>query len=316
MASDREFLKGNRAPTPDLMPGMDEETGVASRYKPIEDVSDSEEAEMDLSETDDDDDLENPKKKVARTDTRAADGDSVPRWSNPDPYTALPPPDESQRKKRDVLKLIRKARVNNISDSAAKTEAATDDFMPFDFGDDEEVQELSTFEPQSCNGVEGAPTGPRFSHRDNARQQGSTTSTPLNPTNASHQELDEGGRSLKTESGKVQNGQFSIANGSDAPKLDFRSVPNGPSLPAIPTQLASMKISTSIDLTPDPALGNRKRTFDDEIKGPPKIHGPMNNKGSKPSDGSISKSWQSVSDATATPWVSADHSNSTNMGIW
>ena len=37
MASDRQFLKGNRDPTPELMPGITEEQ-VGARYKPIEDV--------------------------------------------------------------------------------------------------------------------------------------------------------------------------------------------------------------------------------------------------------------------------------------
>ena len=154
MASDRAFLKGNREPTPELMPGMDEEeTGV--RFKPIEDVSDSEETEMDISD-DENGAAEQPKKKVRIVD-KAADGDSVPRWSNPDPYTALPPPDESQRKKKDVVKLIRKARVETTSTSTTKVDPA-DDFISFDFGDEGDALQNDDHSPdKSGMGVAGAP---------------------------------------------------------------------------------------------------------------------------------------------------------------
>ena len=169
MASDRAFLKGNREPTPEMMPGMDEEeNGV--RFRPVEDVSDSEEAEMDMSDNETGA-VEQPNKK-ARTVKRGADGDSVPRWSNPDPYTALPPPDESQRKKKDVVKLIRKARVETSSASTAKVDPA-DDFISFDFNEeDEDDQEQDPFSPDKSGfGVTGAPTGPRFSHYENLHHQ-------------------------------------------------------------------------------------------------------------------------------------------------
>ena len=51
MASDREFLRGNRAPTPELMPGVDDSNGI--KYKRAEDLSDSDEAEMDMSDDED-----------------------------------------------------------------------------------------------------------------------------------------------------------------------------------------------------------------------------------------------------------------------
>ena len=85
---------------------------------------------------------EPPRKKQFREEdlqlpTREA---PKPRWSNPDPYTALPPPDESQRKKKDVVKLIRKAR--NTAEQAGKPNSAVgtnDDFIALSF-DDEAVE--------------------------------------------------------------------------------------------------------------------------------------------------------------------------------
>jgi non-canonical poly(A) RNA polymerase PAPD5/7 len=272
MASDRLFLKGNRAPTPELMPGMDEDEAHGVRYKPIEDVSDSDEAEMDLSD-DENHDTEPPKKKQARTEASTADGNSVPRWSNPDPYTALPPPDESQRKKKDVVKLIRKARVTMSSENASKTEAATDDFISFDFGGQSDDQEDDDYKPpdHQGNGVPGAPTGPRSNHRDNAQKQ---------------------------EVQFVPQTQV-----QDAKARQTTAPPNAKMLPQV------------IDLTSDPALGNRKRNIDDEIKGPPLIH--SNSKGKKPAaSGRVLREWEAKVGTNNTPWVDIDHSDTANMGIW
>ena len=113
------------------MTGMVEKQGA--KYIPIEDVSDSSEAEMDMSDDDEDDESAEPKKKQVKTVKKAADGDSVPKWSNPDPYTALPPVEES-RKRKDVVKLIRKARVEAATAKAGESAPVADDFISF--GDD------------------------------------------------------------------------------------------------------------------------------------------------------------------------------------
>ena len=57
-----------------------------------------------------------------------------PRWSNPEYFTALPPPDDSTRKKKDVVKLIRKARVALTETDDPKSQiVANDDFISLDF---------------------------------------------------------------------------------------------------------------------------------------------------------------------------------------
>lgn len=78
------------------------------------------------------------REKVARKPSQfRADSDAVPKWSNPDPYTACPPPDETTGVKRDVVQLIRKAK-NQDSEKAigSNAVAANDDFISF--GDDED----------------------------------------------------------------------------------------------------------------------------------------------------------------------------------
>jgi len=274
MASDRAFLKTNRSPTPELMSGMTEEDGNEIKYKAVEELSDSDEAEMEISDGEvANGEAEQPKKKQIRTTAKAADSDSAPRWSNPDPYTALPPPDESQRKKKDVVKLIRKARVQTTSESTSKSEAVTDDFISFDMGGEEEEEEEENDEDdeefqQGQAGMLNAPTEPRYSHRRSIHHQDDVVITQQS-INTSHY------------STNFQNGA-AVAN--------------------------------VLEKTSDPALGNRKRTIRDEIKGPPLVN--QSTKGKKPPcNGTVLKEWKPQANMNGTPWL-VDHSNSANPGLW
>jgi non-canonical poly(A) RNA polymerase PAPD5/7 len=265
------------------MPGMDEDAGIV-RYKAVDDMSDSDEAEMDVSDDEDDEDQQ-PRKKLARTENKAADGDSVPKWSNPDPYTALPPPDESQRKKKDVVKLIRKARVTAATENTVKP-ATTDDFISFDdLGDDQEMANSFNSADEVGYGVPGAPTGPRGQQAqapNNFRENGYPQSKAEEPVESN-------------------------SRGPTTSKIQIE-LPNRPhaNLPKKPTAV--------IDLTSDPSLGNRKRNIRDEIKGPPMIHGPSGQRA--PSDGKIVASWRAKAGRPSTPWIEMDHSQTSNMGLW
>ncbi|RFU24261.1 hypothetical protein B7463_g12075, partial [Scytalidium lignicola] len=288
-ASDREFLKGNRAPTPERMPGMEEGETQGIRFKSIDEMSDSEEEDMDISGDENDEEDGQPKKKQARSEKRPADGDSVPRWSNPDPYTALPPPDESQRKKKDVVKLIRKARVS--TERAGKPAPETDDFISFNFGDEEneelEEEDENSYHPHETPpvGVPGAPTGPRFSHRANLRDQWipSPADEPIPPKALVEMSLD---------------GQSRKGN-------ELGNIPRGP---------REGGPIHALDSNPDPALGNRKRTIDDKIKGPPVTT--LQKGRPQVSKGNILKEWMALSGSIATPWIEFDHSHTANMGVW
>ncbi|KAL2760014.1 hypothetical protein ACRALDRAFT_1073934 [Sodiomyces alcalophilus JCM 7366] len=106
-------------------------------YRDIEDLSDDEEAEMDISDQSGDDAGQPSAKRARGAASQGASGDSVPKWSNPDAETALPPPDEGTRKKKNMVQLIRKARIED--NSAAKLAASTEaeDFISFDMGGDD-----------------------------------------------------------------------------------------------------------------------------------------------------------------------------------
>jgi non-canonical poly(A) RNA polymerase PAPD5/7 len=109
-----------------------------NRFMNVDDMSDHEEADMVESDASTDGDAPNGKHKVAKTGASRADGDAVPefarpQWSNPDPYTACPPPSETTGVKKDVVQLIRKAKneaaIKAIGNNAV---AANDDFISFD----------------------------------------------------------------------------------------------------------------------------------------------------------------------------------------
>lgn len=320
MASERDFLKTNREPTPELMPGMDEDAGNGVRYKAVDDLSDSDEAEMDVSNSDDENEADQPKKKQARAETQAADGDSVPRWSNPDPYTALPPPDESQRRKKDVVKLIRKARVD-AAQEGAKTEAAAADFISFDF-DDDKVDDKPGH--QFGLGVERAPTGPRSGKNDAPPQQGMqeqshAPGTTLNSQERSFNPINISTSNIKVSAGDI-GGDLRAPNGLPTRQNDW---PNSASSSkagmqfSLPAALPANHVKTTpVSLESDPNLGSRKRDFDDQIKGPPRIHAPNLGKGAKPASGKIVRQWQPVPGQSPTPWISMDHSDSASMGVW
>ncbi|KAL2807868.1 hypothetical protein BJX63DRAFT_56787 [Aspergillus granulosus] len=163
--SERPLLRTRREVTPELLTGLD--TGAekpAMKFARLENLSDSEEAEMDVSS--DDDQEAHPRKKRASESKTVSSAASIaiaaptPKWSNPDPYTALPPPDESQNKKVDVVKLIRKARLANAT-KATPTDAvvSNEDFISL----------AGLVDEESSRAPENAPTGPRLGNRKRTR---------------------------------------------------------------------------------------------------------------------------------------------------
>lgn len=121
--------------------------GVAdgsSRFRNPDEMTDDEEEDMEVQSDDSDreeGEARESNAKAVRTQVKRPDGDSVPKWSNPDPYTALPPPDETTGKKTDFVKLIRKAKNQDAEKTAAHNSVvANDDFISF--GDDDDAGEV------------------------------------------------------------------------------------------------------------------------------------------------------------------------------
>ncbi|PHH89067.1 hypothetical protein CDD83_6690 [Cordyceps sp. RAO-2017] len=132
---------------------------AAAKFRDLDELSDDEEVDMDMSSSRSG--SQDPAPKRVRTDDKPDEADAVPKWSNPDPYTALPCPDETTRKKRDMVKLIRKARVDEAKPNT-DTPAQAEDFISFDLssdGEDTKPAPPSHLPPRP-------PSGPRADRAD------------------------------------------------------------------------------------------------------------------------------------------------------
>lgn len=192
----RPLLSQKQGDSPVQMLGAADGSDVGMRFLPAEDMSDSDEEQMDLSEsdqdqadgrnvslvemaaglgTDNEDEVgiepRTKKRALGTTRNEPANEANLPKWSNPDPYTSLPPTDDSLRKKKDVVKIIRKARIATTKPSSTTNEAAAnDDFISFGFEEEialegESIRSLSPIDMNAEGRIEvpGAPSGPRQS---------------------------------------------------------------------------------------------------------------------------------------------------------
>lgn len=273
-------------------------------YRPLDDVSDSEEADMEISGDESDasnapDESQEPSSKRPRLGLKQSASDSnAPKWSNPDPYTALPPPDTTQQKKKDVVQLIRKARVQS---KEAKTAISTEaeEFISCDFDDsDSGTEEVvkANFQsapapPPAGAGVPGAPTGPR-----NLKLPPNLPRRPDPPedfpNNFQNPPALEPTQVIKPSDSTPNTTAQTSASHPDA---------------------TTKKLAAARDLGTS-ALGSRKRTHDDRIILP--AHAKLKKATSMPSGGSLTWEWEIKKGEDHCPWLVADHSRSANMGVW
>jgi non-canonical poly(A) RNA polymerase PAPD5/7 len=152
-------MAGSRETTPEQFEGMND---GQSHFRDVAESSEGDDS------TDD-----GPRK---RTKVKAADASAVPKWSNPDPYTVLPPPETLGAPKKDIVQTIRKAK----NEQASKVDKVADnsDFISFNFGDDDE-EDAATDPPSPPVAKSPAHSGaPTFSHRDSFHRKTSTASAP------------------------------------------------------------------------------------------------------------------------------------------
>ena len=168
--AERPLLRSKRDTTPEQLVPDEVSTAdqkPALKFAPVSELSDSEEADMDVSEEEDDNDASHPRKKRALDSNSTNDAPPAappaPKWSNPDPYTVLPPPDESQSKKVDVVKLIRKSRVAANAPASKPADAVTtnEDFISLSGMGGEEEEEDDEEESGNRNAPDNAPKGPK-----------------------------------------------------------------------------------------------------------------------------------------------------------
>ncbi|KAK5169782.1 uncharacterized protein LTR77_005760 [Saxophila tyrrhenica] len=124
----RDILKhAKRGGTPEQLEGM---TSGGARFAEV--ISDDESDEDDAA-----DDSDAPRKRQKVTSEPAGQEASAPKWSNPEYFTALPPPETAGAPKKDIVQVIRKAKreasSNQTSSNAVKSNV---DYISFNFDDD------------------------------------------------------------------------------------------------------------------------------------------------------------------------------------
>ena len=309
--SDRPLLRQRNETGSEELLGMTEEQAGIRRFLPAEDISDSDEESMDQSESDadkaeqvDDGSGEPPKKRrnVGSRKRYGTDEDNLPKWSNPDPYTVLPPVEEEARKRKDVVKLIRKSDLHTAAKAPQHNQvAANDDFISFGFEDDKDSVPPS---PGSVDqngygaGVPAASSAPRqqFSHLENLH-----------------------GQSLGDAPGTDK--KVETANSLGPPPSLFAVAPFGPEKVIVDTQLlrgmtssetSKGRSGSNVLLYDDGALGNRKRTHDDEIKGNIRSR---KKAGFGQANGSVLPEWLPLQDTDPTPWLRRSETMTANPGF-
>ncbi|GAB7364570.1 hypothetical protein MBLNU230_g5377t1 [Neophaeotheca triangularis] len=163
-AANRNILHDtNRETTPEQLENMNGDN--QPRFKdPAAIPSSDEDAEADDA----------PRKRAKTTQD---DGNQVPKWSNPDPYTALPPPETLGAPKKDIVQVIRKAKMENAGqtsgDNAAKQNV---DFISFN---EDVMEDDGESEDEGADDPFGAPAP-----ASNDYKAGGSTSGPMGMRNS------------------------------------------------------------------------------------------------------------------------------------
>lgn len=292
--SERPLLCAEREATPEQLKDMVE---AEARFRAVEDLSDSQESDMELDSDSQpcdgaSSDDERPVQKRVKT-SAAVNSDvasEAPKWSNPDPYTALPPVHDAAAKRKDFVGLIRKAKTLSGKENAAA--GVSTDFISFGFddvpdeaepaseSDDSELEIIATRE------VVKDAKSKKFSHLDN-----------LHPD--------------RTAPG-VSSASASVDMLGPPPSMPPGLLPNFPGA------------SRSLDVWPPPPPlpptndnpMSRKRTrdeLDDEVTNLQQDFAGGKKKGGK-INGDIIQEWRAKRKDTSTPWCTVDHSVTENLG--
>ena len=322
-AAERPLLHYQRGATPEQMPGMNDGQTTARRFLDADDLSDSEEEAMEVSDTEEiglqheDTVADGETLNAGGVDRNVAQGNqtsqvnedgqkqekATPKWSNPEIFTALPPPDLGQRKKKDVLKLIRKARIVSQAEGKSSSQvAANDDFISFNFDDDDMEGDGEYSRSRAHNGqgqgVPGAPNGPatrRIAVPIGPKERSNGLPAPSAPRSFSHlQQLNSHDANIPPATGITS---------SDANRA-------GPSSRRVIAQPNPNNANSTIS-----TIGQKKRKFDEaevttrQGRPPP----PKRKKGA--SDGKVLSEWLCDPGDNPVPWVALAYNFGEHAGF-
>ena len=311
--SQRALLRYKEAAPENLGRLVDSSGGP--KFINMDDVSDS--ADESMEESDSDEDVDVPAVKRHRKTTATAEK-QAPKWSNPEVYTSLPPDEDNDRKRKDVVKLIRKARVAAAKDKKAEQAANDQDFISFDFLEDEGRPERKAtqapMQPQAIHELPPKPVGyqiaavsqpaPTESLPDKAQAPtavGSAAAQPANITNLPN----------KTQASSIVSNTASKAAEHNAITQGTNFAVAASNLPSLVESEPRKTATTALDVDSSIAgrlhqLGvDRKRKREDTEED--QLIAPTNKKGrgQRPS-GNVLAHWADTRSVESLPWFSSD----------
>ena len=134
-------------------------------FRNLNELTDSEEEEM--AQLDDEQPTHRANKRARLSKIESDAAPALPKWSNPDPYTSLPPAADATAKRTDVVKLIRKARVDTLNGLQKVNKA--DDFISFEGAEPDSSEESAHSSLPSPNAPPlAAPVAPRAESKNMA----------------------------------------------------------------------------------------------------------------------------------------------------
>jgi non-canonical poly(A) RNA polymerase PAPD5/7 len=295
----------------------------ASKFKDINDlfVSDDEsgsESAMDLETPDKEENGEPAAKRAKVTKKEApAPEPEKPKWSNPDPYYLIPPLDESRAKRKDVVQLLRKAKVEAQNTApAANAVSRNADFIGFGDDDDDEERDDAPAELM-VNGGDPSEEGEIGSDEEMEGSRDQGAQRPASLTNGE-------------SSRHVQNSFTPINNSSAGPSFShLRNLHSMEEPQTNGTSLTTTQVQTPVEApAPSEQALNEARELLAEMNAKEGIE-PQNSKRHdrfdrrKPhtdrkrnaNEGEITKMWTARDRKSSTPWY-IDHSESPNTVYW
>jgi hypothetical protein len=290
IAAERELLKVNHE-TGNEQLLYDPSNSV--QYRPLDELTDSE-AESNLS-NEDQQDGEPAHKRARLSLEQSASDNNVPKWSNPDPYTALPIQPIEQKKKKDVVQLIRKARIQP-DQPRASLPADLADFIALDDDDEDEQENTKTTEEYDDDYEPTLDLGP------------SVVNVPSPaPNQGSHIAPGPADQSPVFADLSKQTTASMPATASGTAVVEDVPVEN-------PQRVVRPRLPRGVLFEdPTPAiLGNRKRTWDDEIKVP---HATLKKASKIPASGEIVEAWRPRADLNPIPWFRPNATNSGSINV-
>jgi non-canonical poly(A) RNA polymerase PAPD5/7 len=288
-ANERQILNTgmDRDVTPERLAGM---TNGAVLFNPddiSEDDSNESDADMDEDSSGGDkvsnglakvDSEEGPLTKRPRKELDKTDGNDKPKWSNPDPYYLAPILEDANAKKKDVVEIIRKAKIAAEKEKEQSTNAVAknDDFISFAMDEDEEEDKSDHISISSDDApVETFTTG---TANESRAENSSTTS---NPVPFSH----------LTNFHPLLASSSATTSSRSQPTTDTRRE----------TDTWPPRSNQDAINMPQRRDGNSKHN---------------GNKRKRNENGDLTSEWIEDNRARAIPWVKEDHSNLKSTSVW